>query len=194
MVSFDAALVALIGRVEDPYAAAERLRRLVEALDREPGIRALDDHGAERRSRLARVEVERLVAEEDVVRPARGGEPRGGLLPRLLAGGGLARVHVRRLVPAPGELDAEERGEADEDDGRLRPPRQAGQLQEAGGDEHLEERQGEDQVPALEEDARLRPGDHERERRDEQHRGGQAALRRGGCGRARLRRAPRARR
>ena len=126
-----------------------------------------------RRSRLARVEVERLVAEQDVVRPARGGEPCGGLLPRLLAGGGLARVHVRRLVPAPRELDAEECGEADEDDGRLRPPRQTGQLEEAGGDEHLEERQGKDKVPALEEDARLRPGDHERERRDEQHRAGQ---------------------
>ena len=53
-----------------------------------------------------------------------------------------------------------------------RPARPAS-LQEAGGDEHLEERQGEDQVPAFEEDARLRPGDHERERRDEQHRGGQ---------------------
>src|SRR4051794_37483159 len=86
--------------------------------------------------------------------------PPPGEPPRLLASGGLSRVHVRRLVPAPGELDAEERGEADEDDRHLRPSRQAGQLQEAGCDEHLEERQGEDQVPALEEDARLRPGGH----------------------------------
>ncbi len=119
---------------------------------------------------LPRAEVERLVAEEDVVGSARRRQPRGRFLPRLLPCSRLARVHVRRLVPAPGELDGEQRGDPHEDRDRLGPAGQARQPEEPGRHEHLEERQGEDEVPALEEDARLGAGQHERERGDEEHR------------------------
>jgi hypothetical protein len=108
---------------------------------------------AERRSFLERVESERLVAEEDVVGATRRGEPGGGAVPRILANCGLAAVHPRSPVPAPRDFCREQechpKGEAGERPGAG----ERRQPQEAGCDEHGEERQGEDEVTALERDA-----------------------------------------
>src|SRR3954466_7396667 len=165
--------VALIRGVEDPDASAERLFRRLKRVERKLRIRSLHDGGAERRTLLDGVEIERLVAEEDVVGAAGRREPGGRIGAGLLANRGLAGVHVGRLVPAPRGLHTEERGDGEEDDddpGSARPP---GDTEDARRDEHLEEGEDEDEMSALEKDARLGTGQEERHRGHDDHGGGQ---------------------
>jgi hypothetical protein len=84
-----------------------------ERVQGEGGIGSLDDRPPERRALLEGVEIERLVAEEDVLGAARRRQPGGGVLARLLAHLGLPSVHPRSPVDAPGDLPHQEDDERD---------------------------------------------------------------------------------
>ena len=94
---------------------------------------------------LPGAEVERLVAEEDVVRTTGRRQPGGGLVAGVDPGRGLAVVQRRRLVPAPGDLGGEERGEREHED----EPPAARDLEEPERDEACEEGEREDEMARL---------------------------------------------
>src|SRR5829696_8579058 len=106
-----------VARVEHPHAAAERLRRVVEHVQRELRVGARCDRAGEVVLALPRAQEKRVVAEQDVVGAPGVGEPLRGGLPGFDPTALLALVQERRPVIAPREL---ERREAEDHDGEGR--------------------------------------------------------------------------
>ena len=108
--------VVPLARVEDPDAAAERLRLPLERAERERRVGPGQDDVGEGAVALPGAEVERLVAEQDVVGAARRGEEALGLGARRLPLVGLPVEELRRALRGPADL------EHDEDARSARPP------------------------------------------------------------------------
>ena len=114
---------------------------------------------------LPRAEVERLVAEEEVVGAARRGEEALGLGARRLPLVRLPLEELRRAVPGPADLeDDEDGGQHDRRGGQ--PPRAA---EDPRPDEDREEREDEDEVARLGRGRAAEPGGEERRHRDADH-------------------------
>src|SRR5205085_2922969 len=105
--------VVVVARVQDPHAAPERRRLLVEHVQRELRVRAWHDRLRERAVLLPRTEKQRVVAEEDVARPARRREPKRRRFARGRTERRLADVERARVVHSPGDLAGAERDERD---------------------------------------------------------------------------------
>ncbi len=104
-------IVRRLAGVEDPDAVAEGPLEVEEVVQGEVGVRARQRHEREVVVALPGLDEERVVAEEDVVRVGRGGEVCGSIAAGLLAYRRLPVEELGRLVPRPGDLRDDERGE-----------------------------------------------------------------------------------
>ena len=113
--------VVPLARIEDPHAAAERLRLPLERLESQHCIGAREDDVGERVVALPGSEKEGLVAEQEIIGPAGRRQEVLRLGARGLPLVGLPLEQLRRAVPGPADLEDHERG-GQHDRGRGEPP------------------------------------------------------------------------
>jgi hypothetical protein len=141
--------VRRVARVEDPDSAAERLRNVLQGRSEQGWIRSGERVAGERTVALPGLEVDGLIAEQDIAGAIRGSEPGPGRIARLRLARWVAVEERRRLLVRPTHLSGQQHGDGDERGSRAKPATATAELDDRCGEQDAEERQREDQVARL---------------------------------------------